>query len=168
MADFDLFKNALDAGMAFTQMTRQRAEAIVNDFVRNGEASREQAAEWVEELVDRSRKNTDLLLSIVRQEIDARLAQLATRDDLAKLARRVEDAFRGGGLDRVRMAAKRTATTARRTASKRPGAAKKTAAKKTAAKKAPAKKTTAKKTAAKKTAAKKAPAKKAPAKKTAG
>jgi polyhydroxyalkanoate synthesis regulator phasin len=124
MADFDLFKSALDAGVAFTQLTRQRAEAIVKEFVRNGEVSREQAAERVEELIDRSRKNTEFIVAIVRQEMDKRLANLATRDDLAKLAARF-------GVP-VRKAAKR--------APAKKAAAKKAPAKKAAAKKAPAKK----------------------------
>jgi DNA-binding protein HU-beta len=139
MPEFDLIKNALDAGMAFTQLTRQRAEAIVKDFVRSGEISREQAADRVEELIDRSRKNTEMLLSLVRKEIDARLANLATRDDLARLATRVGVPFAGG----------------------RAGAAK--AKKATKASKPGVKKTTAKKAAAKKAPAKKAAAKKAPA-----
>jgi polyhydroxyalkanoate synthesis regulator phasin len=144
MAEFDLFKNALDAGVAFTQLTRQRAEAIVKEFVRNGEVSREQAAERVEELIDRSRKNTEFIVALVRQEIDSRLAHLATRDDLAKLAARLGVAF-------PKMAA-----------------SKKSPAKKSGAKKAPAKKAAAKKAPAKKAAAaKKAPANKAPAKKAA-
>ena len=140
MPEFDLFKNALDAGMAFTQLTRQRADAIVKEFVRSGEVSREQAAERVEELIDRSRKNTEVLLSVVRKEIDDRLANLATRDDLARLAARLGVPFPG-----IRKA--------------RP---KKSAAKKSPAKKAPAKKAPAKKAAAKKAAIK--PVKKAPAK----
>ena len=119
MADFDLLKSALDAGMAFTEMTRQRAEAIVRDLVRSGEVSREQTAKQVEELLERSRKNTEVLLAMVRKEIDDRLANLATRDDLSKLAARL-----GVGLP----------GRARKSAKKAP--AKKTTAKKAAAKKA--------------------------------
>src|SRR5579859_5829964 len=76
MAEFDLLKSALDAGMAFTEMTRQRAESIVRDLVHTGEASREQTAKQVEELLERSRKNTEVLLALVRKEIDDRLANL--------------------------------------------------------------------------------------------
>jgi polyhydroxyalkanoate synthesis regulator phasin len=138
MADFDLFKSALDAGMAFTQMTRQRAEAIVRDFVKTGEVSRDQATDWVEDLIERSRQNTELLLAVVRQEIDARLATLATRDDLAKLASRLGVAFPFGPAKAAKAPAKKAA-------------AKKAApAKKAAAKKAPAKKAAATKKAAKK------------------
>jgi polyhydroxyalkanoate synthesis regulator phasin len=141
MADFDLFKSALDAGMAFTEMTRQRAEAIVRDFVRSGEVSRDQATDWVEDLITRSRQNTELLLALVRQEIDARLANLATRDDLAKLAGRL-------GVNFPFVPAKKAS--AKKAPAKKAAAAKKAPAKKAAVKKAPAKKAAAAKKAVKK------------------
>jgi polyhydroxyalkanoate synthesis regulator phasin len=88
MAEFDLFRNAIDAGVAFTQTTRQRAEEVVKDLVRTGEVSREQAVQHVEEFVGRSRKNTESVVSMVRH-LDERLGTAATRDELAKLASRV-------------------------------------------------------------------------------
>jgi len=142
MAEFDLFKTALDAGMAFTEMTRQRAEVIVRELRRNSEASREQTAKQVDELIERSRKNTEALVALIRGEIDNRLATLATRDDLARLAARIGVSLPFGAGDA------------------RPAAAKKAAAKKAPAKKAAAKKAAATKKAApvKQAAAKKATA----------
>ncbi|MEY2477519.1 MAG: hypothetical protein QOG87_2834, partial [Actinomycetota bacterium] len=42
MAQNDMLRRYLDAGMAFTQLTRARAEAIVKDLVKAGELQREQ------------------------------------------------------------------------------------------------------------------------------
>ena len=91
MADNDLFRRSLDAGLAFTEVTRKRAEQIVRDLVKNGEINREQAASRVEELIERSRQNSDAVIAIVRKEIDDRIAQLnlVTREDLASLAARL-------------------------------------------------------------------------------
>jgi polyhydroxyalkanoate synthesis regulator phasin len=155
MPDNDQLRRYLDAGVAFTQLTRQRAESIVKDLVRSGELSREQTATRVEELLEWSRQNTEAVVSIVRKEIDDRVAQLnlVTRDDVSGLLARL-------GLPGAAAAARR-ATGARR------GTATKATARKSTAKKTTARKSTAKKATAKKATAKKAPAKRSPATKTA-
>ncbi|MDQ1403161.1 MAG: hypothetical protein QOG03_1477 [Actinomycetota bacterium] len=79
MAENDTLKRYLEAGMAFTQMTRSRAQAIVKDLVHAGEVQREQAQDRVEELVERSRKNTDALLALVRKEIRSQLNEMGIR-----------------------------------------------------------------------------------------
>jgi polyhydroxyalkanoate synthesis regulator phasin len=91
MAENDMLRRYLDAGMAFTQLTRARAEAIVKDLVKAGELQREQTQDRVEELLDRSRKNTDQLLDVVRKEIRQQLSALgvATKDDIARLERKI-------------------------------------------------------------------------------
>jgi polyhydroxyalkanoate synthesis regulator phasin len=134
MAQLDALRKYLEAGMAFTQTTRARAEEIVANLVRAGELQTEQTQQQVQELVDRSRENTERMVSAVRQEVVSQLGSLglATKADLAKLERKVDAAVRGS----------------------KPGA-KKPAAKKTAAKKS-TKKSATKKTAAKKAAASKA------------
>ncbi|MHB8466122.1 MAG: phasin family protein, partial [Acidimicrobiales bacterium] len=76
MPENDLIRRSLDLGMAVTQLTRQRAEQLVRDLVRAGEVSREQATSRVEELLERSRQNSEALIAIVRGEIDSRVAQL--------------------------------------------------------------------------------------------
>ena len=121
MAQNDLLKRYLDAGMAFTSMTQSRAEAIVKDLVKAGEVQADQTRELVTELVDRSRRNSERLLDTVRKEIKSQVANLglATKDDIARLERRISSL-----------------------SGEAP--AKKAPAKKTAAKKAPAKKTAAK------------------------
>ena len=144
MAQNDTLKRYLDAGMAFTQMTRERAEAIVQDLVKNGEVQRKQAEHQIEQLLERSRKNTDDLVAIIRREIAAQLKNLGLED----LAKRT-------GLSTAKPKATSPTATAKKTppASSKPAPAKKatTATKKASAKKStPAKKTAAK--AAKKSA----------------
>jgi polyhydroxyalkanoate synthesis regulator phasin len=146
MNSSDLFRQFLDAGMQFTQLTQRRAEAIVKDLVKAGEVQAEQAQSTVTEFVERSRENTEKFFEQVRAEIRQQLEVLGvvTKADLAK-------AQKAGGSDHP-------ATTPKVAG---PATVKKATAKKAAAKKAPAKKAAAKKSTAKKSAAKKAPAKKA-------
>ena len=91
MAQNPLIKRYLDAGMAFTQMTQARAEAIVKDLVKAGEVQTQRAEELVTALVERSRQNTDRLLDAVRKEVRAQITGLglATKDDIARLERQI-------------------------------------------------------------------------------
>ncbi len=149
MAQTNALKRYLDAGMAFTALTQAKAEALVKDLVKTGEVQTEQAQAAVADLLDRSKKNTEAFIAIVRTEIadSAESLGLATIADIARIEKLVEKI--------------------RPEAPAKKAAAKKAPAKKAAAKKAPAKKAAAKKAPAKKAAAKKAPAKKAAAKKSA-
>lgn len=157
MAQNQLLKRYLDAGMHFTQMTQQRAEAIVKDLVKAGEVQAEQAQSAVGDLVERSRKNTDRLVSQIRKEVRNQMAvaEFVTKDVVNRLQSQIEEIR--SQLPGGRPVKKAAATKA---------AAKKAPAKKATAKRAPAKKAAAKKVAAKRAPAKRAPAKRAPAKKS--
>src|SRR4051812_16466217 len=92
MAQSDLWKRYLDAGMEFSQMTRSRAETIVKELIRAGEVQREQRQQRIEELLDRSRKNTEHLVSTVRKELTDQLAQVgvATKADVKRLEAKID------------------------------------------------------------------------------
>jgi DNA-binding protein HU-beta len=181
MAENDLLTRLLDAGMTFTALTQARAEELIRDLVRAGAVQAEHAQESVDELLARSRRNSERVLEAVRSEIDDQLGKLdlATRADLERLMHRFADVAatliaqvapdraRGSSTTASSRATQPAAvTSSSTTASAKKAAAKKTTAKETAAKKSTAKKSTAKKTATKKSTAKKSTAKKTPAKKS--
>jgi polyhydroxyalkanoate synthesis regulator phasin len=160
MANNDPFRRYIDAGAALTQLTRARAEELVQDLVKNGEIQRKEAQTKVDDLIERSRKSTEALLSLVHAEVSNQLSSLGI-GSLDDLARQVASLL---GRATSANPAKKAGT---KKAPATNTAAKKAAAKQAPAKKAAAQKTAAKKAPAKKAAAKKAAAKKAPAKKTA-
>ena len=131
MAQTDTLKRYLDAGIAFTAMTQSRAEAIVKDLVKAGEVQSDAAGAVVLDLVDRSRKNTEKLLSQVRAEVRDQVKNLglATQADIDRIEKKIAALFG--------------------TSKPAPAAAKSAPAKKAAAKKAPAKKAATKKAPAK-------------------
>jgi polyhydroxyalkanoate synthesis regulator phasin len=135
MAQNDVFKRYLDAGLAFTALTQARAEALVKDLVKAGEVQADQARDAVTDLLERSRKNSEKLLDTVRKEVRSQITNLglASQADLDRIEQRISSLLGTAAAP----------------------------AKKATAKKAPAKKAPAKKAPAKKTAAKRAPAKKA-------
>ncbi|MGO9456747.1 MAG: hypothetical protein ACLP62_06840 [Acidimicrobiales bacterium] len=166
--DTEGFKKYVEAAGVFGRVTRARAEEIVHELVDAGVLQRGQAQEWVDDVVERSRKASEDLVHMIRTEVSHQLTAMGIDRD--NLARQVADLVRQSA-EAGRRATSGAGATARSTvkkvAAKKPGA-KKAAAKQAAAKKAPAKKAPAKKTAATKAPAKKAAAKQAPAKKTPG
>lgn len=149
MAQNPLIKRYLDAGMAFTQMTQARAEAIVKDLVSAGEVQAQRGEELVNALVERSRQNTDRWLDQVRREVRDQIANLglATKDDIARIERKLDSPAKSSPR------ATKKKSTRRKSAAKKPGT-KKPGTKKSGTKKTAAKKSGSKKTAATKTAAK--------------
>jgi polyhydroxyalkanoate synthesis regulator phasin len=153
MPENDLLKRLLDAGMTFTAMTQARAEDLIRDLVRAGEVQAEQAQSVIDELVDRSRRNSERLIDAVRAEIRQQMASLglATKNDVERLERRIAEVSAARG---TRKATAKKAST--RKSTKATKAARKSAGRASTAKKAPAKKAPAKKAGATKTGAKKA------------
>src|SRR5690349_5869158 len=136
MAQNDVLKRYIDAGLAFTALTQARAEELVKDLVRIGEVQADQARDAVNDLLERSRKNSEKLIDTVRTEVRQQITSLgiATQADLDRIEQRIASVL---------------GTVAPSAGSARKTAAKASTAKKTTAKKATAKKTTAKKAAAK-------------------
>jgi polyhydroxyalkanoate synthesis regulator phasin len=77
----------LDAGAEFVAMTRTQARKRAKELVGQGQLAQEQVQGFVDDLVDESRKRTDVLLEVVRKEIQRQVKTLgiATKEDLARL-----------------------------------------------------------------------------------
>jgi polyhydroxyalkanoate synthesis regulator phasin len=168
MAQNDLLKRYIDAGLEFTQLTQSRAEALVRDLVKAGEVQADQAREVVGDLLERSRKSSERLLETVRHEVREQITSLglANKDDLDRIEERIASLV-GAATAPAKKAATRAGATGRST-TKKAGAKKAPAKKASSTRKATAKKATATKATAKKATAatrstKKAAAKTAPA-----
>jgi polyhydroxyalkanoate synthesis regulator phasin len=120
----------LDAGVEFVAMTRTQARKRAKELVSQGQLAQEQVAGFVDDLVDESRKRTDVLLDVVRKEIQRQVKTLgiATKDDLAKLESKLAKAPKSanGKSANGKSASKATKTAAKQATKK----ATKTAAKK--------------------------------------
>src|SRR3954447_12906751 len=93
MPQNELFKRYLEAGMQFSQMTRERAEAIVRDLVKAGEVQAEQTQAVVAEVLERSRKNTERFVEQVQVEVRKQLAvaEFVTKDTVARLQSQIDE-----------------------------------------------------------------------------
>ena len=176
MANNDGLRRYLEAGAVLGGVTRACAEEIVRELVAAGEVQRDQAQQWVDDFLDRSRQGSESLLGLVKEEVTNQLAALGiTSNSIEELTKVVTDLVQRtsqagkAATSSARSAAKRTAQRGRQATKKSPAkraTAKRATAKRATAKKATAKRATAKKTTAKKATAKKATAKKSTAKKT--
>jgi polyhydroxyalkanoate synthesis regulator phasin len=145
MPQNELFKRYLEAGMQFSQMTRERAEAIVRDLVKAGEVQAEQTQTMVAEVLERSRKNTERFVEQVQAEVRKQLsvAEFVTKDVVTRMQSQIDDlrsqlpgpAGRRGKKVKKAKAAKKAAPAKKKAPAKKAAAKKKAApAKKAAAK----------------------------------
>ena len=103
MASNERIKKYLEAGTVLGQVTRARAEEIVRELASAGDIQREQAQEWVDNLVERSRKTSEQILDLIRHEVSAQLSKIDATS-LETLAGQVADLLKRSA------AAGRTAT----------------------------------------------------------
>ena len=104
MAQNDVLKRYIDAGLAFTALTQARAEELVKDLVKTGEVQADQAREAVADLLERSRKNSEKLLETVRTEVRQQITSLglATQADLDRIEQRIASVIGTGHRRRPR------------------------------------------------------------------
>lgn len=78
-------------GSGVAELTRNRAEQIVKEFVKAGDVRREQTSSVVRELLDRNRENRREIASFLRTELQGQVANLglATKRDVERLERRI-------------------------------------------------------------------------------
>lgn len=83
----------LEALGGVTALTRASAERIVRQLVRQGEVASDQVADTVQELLERSRHNRDVLSTLVTAEVQRAVRQLglATSDEVLALRKQVAD-----------------------------------------------------------------------------
>jgi polyhydroxyalkanoate synthesis regulator phasin len=134
MANNERIRKYLDAGSVFGQVTRGRAEEIVRELVNAGDIQRSQAQEWVDTLVDRSRRSSEQFIEMVRHEVAAQLSRVDAKaienlsKQVADVLKKSADAGRRATHDATQRAEK-TATAARKQAGKTASAARKQAEK---------------------------------------
>ena len=160
----DGLKAYVQLASGLTEVTRERALAAARTLVAQGEAGvgavlpdtmRVQVASVTDDLIATSKANRDLLVGLVRAEVERTVSRmgLVSAAELNAANRRAESlGDRVQELERALRSARSAPTTKKSTAKK--STAKKSTAKKSSAKKA-AKKSTAKKSTAKKSTAKK-------------
>jgi polyhydroxyalkanoate synthesis regulator phasin len=83
----------IEAASGVTALTRANAERLARQLARQGEVAGDQVNGLVTELMERSRKNRELLVTLVSSEVQraVRTMGLATNDEVTALRRQVAD-----------------------------------------------------------------------------
>ena len=76
MASNERIRKYLDAGNVLGQVSRGRAEEIVRELVNAGDIQRANAQEWVDALVDRSRRTSEQVIELIRREVQAQVQRI--------------------------------------------------------------------------------------------
>src|SRR5271170_615869 len=93
MANNERIRKYLDAGTVLGQVSRGRAEEIVRELVNAGDIQRNQAQDWVDNLVERSRKSSEQILELVRHEVASQLVKIDSKS-LESLANQVAEVLK--------------------------------------------------------------------------
>ncbi len=87
-----LFERSVLAGIGVLSMTHQKAQKIVDEFIRRGEVQKDEAKDWVESLVQRGDEERQSLRKLIHDEVKSTLDELGlvTKQDLQDLASKIE------------------------------------------------------------------------------
>lgn len=98
MAQRNPLQRGLDASKDVAQQAQDRIEALLRDVSRSTQEQADQMQAVVQELVDRSKDNTERLGDRIAKQVQTQLAALglATKEDIARLERKIDRLQRGG------------------------------------------------------------------------
>jgi polyhydroxyalkanoate synthesis regulator phasin len=89
---FETFDKILMAGLGAMTITKEKAEQIFDEYLKKGQAQREQKSGFVKELLDSAQKTRTDLEKLVSDQVKKTIAQLplATKDDLKGLEHKLD------------------------------------------------------------------------------
>lgn len=92
-------QRTVEALNGVTALTRANAERIARQLARQGEVATDQVGDVVQDLLERSRRNRELLTTLVAAEVQrvVRSMGLATNDEVLALRKQVADLKREVG-----------------------------------------------------------------------
>lgn len=89
----ELLKNVLYAGVGAAFLTKEKIEELKGDLIEKGNLTKDEGKQFVDDLLKKSEKAKDELELWINQRVEERIKQLnlATRDEMADLKRKVEE-----------------------------------------------------------------------------
>ncbi|MBV5316701.1 MAG: hypothetical protein JZU50_02725 [Desulfobulbaceae bacterium] len=89
----EMLKNVLYAGIGAAFLTKEKIEELKGDLIEKGKLSQEEGRQFVDDLLRKSEKAKDQLDLWINKRVEDRVNQLnlATKDELAELQRKIEE-----------------------------------------------------------------------------
>lgn len=89
----EMFKNVMYAGIGAAFLTKEKIEELKGDLIEKGRISQEEGKQFVDDLLRKSEKAKDQLDLWINKRVEDRVKQLnlATKDEVAELQRKIEE-----------------------------------------------------------------------------
>ena len=89
----ELFKNIMYAGLGAAFITKEKLEELQKELIEKGKMSQEEGKQFVDELRLKSEKAREQLDGWITSRVEERVRQLnlATRDEITELQRKIDE-----------------------------------------------------------------------------
>ncbi|MDR2549454.1 MAG: hypothetical protein LBD10_04545 [Desulfobulbus sp.] len=89
----EFVKNAVYAGIGAAFLTKEKIEELKGELIEKGKMSQEEGKQFVDDLLRKSEKAKDQLDLWLNKRVEDRIKQLnlATKDEIAELQRKIEE-----------------------------------------------------------------------------
>ena len=89
----EMLKNVMYAGIGAAFLTKEKIEELRKDLIEKGKLSQDEGKQFVDELIRKSEKAKDQLDLWINKRVEDRVKQLnlATKDEVAELQRKIEE-----------------------------------------------------------------------------
>ncbi|MEJ5224583.1 MAG: hypothetical protein WHV44_09015 [Anaerolineales bacterium] len=86
----NLFEKGLLAGIGLLSMTREKAQAVIDELSQEGKLQTNEVKDWVEKLTDRGEEERQALRKLIRDEMKKVLDEmgLVTKEDLKEMLKK--------------------------------------------------------------------------------
>ena len=86
-------KNIAYAGIGAAFLTKEKIEELKSELIAKGKISQEEGRQFVDDLLRKSEKAREQLNQWINERVEERLRQLnlATKDEIAELQRKIEE-----------------------------------------------------------------------------
>jgi polyhydroxyalkanoate synthesis regulator phasin len=88
----NLFEKGFLVGIGLLSMTREKAQAVIDELTQEGEVQKSEVKEWVEQLSERGEEERQALRKVIRDEMKKVLDEmgLVTKQDLEEMLKKQE------------------------------------------------------------------------------
>ncbi|ACL69974.1 phasin family protein [Halothermothrix orenii] len=82
-----ILKEILLSGLGILVITKEKAEKMINKLIEQGDLSREEGRELLDEFIDKTRERTRNLKNLISEEVENKLSRagFVTRSELKEL-----------------------------------------------------------------------------------
>lgn len=86
-------KRAVDLGLGALTLTREKAEALINDLVKQGQVAPNESKEMLQKIIQRGEQEREALSELIQEQLKnwSERFDLAKRQELEELRMRVEE-----------------------------------------------------------------------------